>query len=116
MKTTTKLFLSFLLLGSSISCFAQKSDLKEGVNNIPEGRAILIQPHFKNKDHVKGTVAVDFTIDKKGNVISAHANDNATSVKDKEWIRTCEQAVMAAKFNKLKKGSQTQSGTLNFAF
>jgi hypothetical protein len=116
MKTTTKLFLSLLLLGSSVTCFAQKSDLKEGVNNIPEGRNILVQPHFKNKDRVKGIVAVDFTIDKKGNVISAHANDHGTNVKDKEWIRTCEEAVKEAKFSKLKKGSQTQSGTLNFSF
>jgi hypothetical protein len=116
MKTIIKLFLSFLLLGGSLSCFAQKSDLKEYVANIPEGRNIVIQPHFLNKNHVTGKIAIDFVVDKKGNVISATANDKGTTATDKAFVHQCEKAVMAAKFSELKNGSETQKGSVSFAY
>jgi len=116
MKTTIKLFLSFLLLGGSLSCFAQKMPLKEGVNNIPDGRNIVVQPIFNKDDNIKGNITIDFTIDKTGNVISANVDNNGTTITDRVIIHKCELAVKAAKFNTLKTAPDTQQGSLYFSF
>ncbi len=67
-----KIILGLLLLGSILPGFAQKKALTEYVNNIPEGRNILIQPQIHNDGHITGKITIDFTINKKGDVISAH--------------------------------------------
>ena len=116
MKITAKLFLCFLLLGSSLACFAQKMPLKEGVNNIPAGRDILIQPQIKHPENIKGAIMVNFTLDKKGNVISAHSDEKGTTVKDMAFVQSVEKAVKEAKFSALKTAPAEQYGSLNFEF
>jgi hypothetical protein len=112
----TSIIVAFLLLGSVVTGFAQKNSLKEYVSNIPDGRNILIQPHFVNKEHVEGKIAIDFVIDKKGNVISAHINPKHTTIRNRAARAECEQAVKEAKFSELKKGPETQKASLSFAF
>src|ERR1700761_316705 len=113
----TKALLTLLIAGSSLTALAQKSDLKEYVANIPEGRNILIQPHFENKEHVRGRIAIDFTVDKKGNVVSAHADNKRTTATNMAFVHQCEQAVMQAKFSEMKKGGpETQNGSVSFAY
>lgn len=113
----TKLFFTLLIAGSSLTALAQKSDLKEYVANIPEGRNILIQPHFQNKDHVRGRIAIDFTVNRKGDVIAAHANSKKTTAKNMAFVHQCEDAVKQAKFSEMKKGGpENQNGSVSFAY
>jgi hypothetical protein len=116
MKTTAKVLLSCLLIGGSLSCFSQENPSKEYVNHIPAGRNILVQPLFNNEGHITGTITVDFVIDKKGNVTSAHVNHGGTSIRNKVFIHKCEAAVKAAKFNELKTAPATQHGSLSYSF
>ena len=113
----TKALFTLLIAGSSLTAFAQKSDLKEYVANVPEGRNILIQPHFQNKGHVTGRITINFTVDKKGNVIAAHADTKKTTAKNMAFVRQCEDAVKQAKFSEAKKGRpETQNGSVSFAY
>ena len=112
-----KLFFTLLIAGSGFTALAQKSDLKEYTANIPEGRNILIQPHFQNKDHVRGRIAIDFTVDRKGDVIEAHANSKKTTAKNMAFVHQCEDAVKQAKFSPMKKGGrENQNGSVSFAY
>jgi hypothetical protein len=113
----TKILFTLLIAGSTLTAFAQKSDLKEYVADIPEGRNILIQPHFQNKDHVKGRIAINFVVDKKGNVTAAHSDTKKTTAKNEAFVRQCEDAVKQAKFSEAKKGGmETQYGSVSFAY
>ncbi len=116
MKTTTKALFCFLLFGSSLIGFAQQTPSNEFVNHIPAGRNILVQPMFNNESHIAGTITVDFVIDKKGNVISAHVNHGGTSIRNKVFLHKCEEAIKAAKFSELKTAPATQHGSLSYSF
>jgi hypothetical protein len=113
----TKALLTLLIAVSSLTAFAQKSELKEYIANISDGRNILIQPHFQNKDHVTGRIAINFVVDKKGNVIAAHADAKKTTAKNMAFVHQCEDAVKQAKFSGMKKGGpETQNGSVSFAY
>jgi hypothetical protein len=116
MKNPVKSLLILVLAGSTITGFSQRKSTREYVEDIPPGRNILIQPVFKDTPTPKGKVEVDFVIDKKGNVLSAIANGKHTSIRDKAFIGHCEEAVKGAKFSKLKKGPETQHGSLTYTF
>ena len=114
MKTTT--LFTVLIAFSTLTALAQKSDLKEYVANIPDGRNILIQPHFENKEHIRGRVAINFVVDKKGDVISATADKRKTTAKNVAFVHQCEDAVKQAKFSEMKKGPESQKGSVSFAY
>ena len=116
MKTTINVLISCLIIGSSIGGFAQRKPTKEYVANIPEGRNILMQPIFKNEGHIKGKVAINFTINNKGDVIAAHASNNGTTIRNKVFLHRCEEAVKGAKFSALKTAPQSQRGSLAYTF
>jgi len=116
MKTTINVLISCLIIGSSVIGFAQSKPTKEYVTNIPEGRNILMQPIFKNEGHIKGKVAINFTINKKGDVIAAHASRKGTTIRNKVFLHRCEDAVRGAKFSELKTAPQTQRGSLAYTF
>jgi hypothetical protein len=111
-----KIMLGLLLFAAALPCFAQKKPLNEHVNNIPEGRNILIQPQFHNDGHITGKITIDFTINRKGDVISAKVHSRGTTIHNKVFIHKCERAVMDAKFSELKHAPETQHGSLSFAF
>ena len=85
----TKLILTALMLAGALSGFAQKSDLKEYTTDIPQGRNILIQPHFYNKEHVTGKIKIDFVINRKGDVVSASADTKFTTARNMAFVRQC---------------------------
>jgi hypothetical protein len=115
MKKTIRTLLTAVLITGSVSVFADKLPKKEYVN-VPDGRSITMQPSINHLGHAYGTVAINFVMDKKGNVISAHADRKHTTVKDKEFVRKVEEAIMAMKFNKDKHAPDEQRGSLAYSF
>jgi len=111
-----KIILGLLLLCSVLPGFAQKKQLNEYVNNIPDGRNILIQPQFHNDGHITGKITIDFAINRKGDVISAKVHRRGTTIHNKVFIHKCERAVMEAKFSEQKHGPEIQHGSLSFGF
>jgi len=116
MKTLFKSILAVLLLGVTLNASAQRRHDIEFVSNIPQGRNILVQPHLGKDRPFKGKIAIDFTINRKGDVIEAHANRRATTIRNRDYITRLEYAVMEAKFNKIKRGPATQQGRLTYVF
>lgn len=104
-----------LLLAGSLNASAQKLPKKEYVN-IPSGRNIEIQPSINRLGRGHGTVAVDIVINRKGDVISAHANKRYTTVREKNFVRKVEEAVMGMKFNRDRHAPEMQSGSLMYNF
>jgi hypothetical protein len=115
MKTKINLLLSFLFMGSILTASAQKKPTREYVADIPPGRNILIQPMFHDITPVKGKLTIDFSIDKRGNVIMSHANRNST-IKNSAFVHKCEAAVKGAKFSPLQKGDAVQNGSMSYTF
>ena len=111
-----KIILGLLLLISALPGFAQRKSLNEYVTNIPDGRNILIQPQIHNEGHITGNITIDFTINRKGDVISAKVHHKGTTIHNKVFIHKCEKAVSEAKFSELKHGPETQKGSLSFGF
>jgi len=102
-------------MGSALIAPAQKKPTREYVADIPPGRNILIQPMFHDITPVKGRLTINFSIDKKGNVIMAHANRNST-IKNAAFVHKCEAAVKGAKFSPLQKGNGIQNGSMSYTF
>ncbi|WP_299356980.1 hypothetical protein [Mucilaginibacter sp.] len=115
MKKIITTCLTALLIAGSLNLFADKLPKKEYVK-VPDGRSITMQPSINHLGHANGIVAIDFVMDKKGNVISAHADRRHTTVKDKNFVRKVEEAVMAIKFNKDKHAPDEQRGSLAYSF
>ena len=116
MKNLTKALLVMMLLGSIFTASAQKRRDIAYVTDIPEGRNILMQPILGKIRPAKGKIAIGFTIDWKGNVIAAKADPKATTIKNRDLIAKYEQAVLEAKFSKIKKNEPNQHGVLAYNF
>ena len=116
MKHLTKALLVMLLLGSTLTVSAQKKRDIAYVSDIPEGRNILMQPLLGKIRPAKGKISIGFTIDWKGNVIAAKADPRATTIANRDLIAKYEQAIMEAKFSKLKKDEANQHGVLTYNF
>jgi hypothetical protein len=116
MKNLIKPLLVILLITTSLFTFAQRRHDIEFVSNIPEGRNILIQPQLGRDRPFRGKIAIDFTINRRGDVIAAHADRRATTIRNRAYIARFEEAVMGAKFNKLRRGPATQQGRLTYVF
>lgn len=115
MKNSIKTILTAVLLAGSVSLYADKLPKKEYVN-IPEGRSITMQPSINRLGHAYGTVAINFVMNKKGKVISAHADRGHTTVRDKAFVRKVEEAVMAMEFNEDRHAPDVQRGSLAYSF
>ncbi len=105
-----------LLLGSVLTATAQKRRDIAYVSDIPEGRNILMQPMIGKLRPASGKISIGFTIDWKGNVIAAKADPRATTITNRDLIAKYEQAIMEAKFSKLKKDEANQHGVLTYNF
>jgi hypothetical protein len=116
MKSLTKAILVMLLLGSVLTATAQKRRDIAYVSDIPEGRNILMQPMIGKLRPASGKISIGFTIDWKGNVIAAKADPRATTITNRDLIAKYEQAIMEAKFSKLKKDEANQHGVLTYNF
>lgn len=116
MKNLAKALLVMLLLGSIFTASAQKRRDIAYVSDIPEGRNILMQPVIGKLRPASGKIAIGFTIDWQGNVINAKADPRATTITNRGLIAKYEQAVMEAKFSKIKKGEPYQHGRLVYNF
>lgn len=116
MKNLIKHLLAILLITTSLTTFAQRRHDIEFVSDIPEGRNILVQPHLGHDRPFRGKIAIDFTINRKGNVIAAHADRRATTIRNRAYVVHFEEAVMGAKFNKIRRGPVTQQGRLTYVF
>ena len=116
MKNLTKALLVMMLLGSIFTASAQKRRDIAYVSDIPEGRNILMQPMLGKIRPAKGKISIGFTIDWKGNVIAAKADPRATTITNRDLIAKYEQAIMEAKFSKLKKNEANQHGVLTYNF
>ncbi|MES2377295.1 MAG: hypothetical protein V4553_11980 [Bacteroidota bacterium] len=115
MKNSIRTILTALLIAGSVSVFADKLPKKEYVN-VPAGRSITMQPSINHLGHAYGTVAIDFVMNKKGKVISAHADRRHTTVRDRAFVRRVEEAVMAMEFNKDRHAPDMQRGSLAYSF
>ena len=116
MKNLTKALLVMLLLGSTLTVSAQKKRDIAYVSDIPEGRNILMQPLLGKIRPAKGRISIGFTIDWKGNVIAAKADPHETTLTSRDLIAKYEQAVLEAKFSKIKKNEPNQHGRLTYVF
>ncbi len=116
MKNLAKALLVMLLLGSIFTASAQKRRDIAYVADIPEGRNILMQPAIGQLRPASGKISIGFTIDWKGNVIAAKADPKRTTIKSRDLIAKYEQAIMEAKFSKLKKDEANQHGSLTYNF
>ncbi|MCC8425253.1 hypothetical protein [Mucilaginibacter sp. UR6-11] len=115
MKKTIRTLITAALIAGSVSVFADKLPKKEYVK-VPAGRSITMQPSINHLGHAYGTVAIDFVIDKNGNVISATADRRHTTVRDRVFIHKVEEAVMAMKFNKDRHARNEERGSLAYSF
>ena len=116
MKILAKALLALLITASTLTTHAQRRHDIEFVSDIPAGRNILMQPVLGKDRPYKGKIAIDFTINRKGDVIAAKADRRATTIKNRAYVARYEQAVMEAKFNKMKRGPETQHGRLTYSF
>ena len=116
MKKLAKALLVMLLLGSTLTVFAQRKHDIAYVADIPQGRNILVQPVLGKITPAKGKISIGFTIDWMGNVIAAKADPHATTITNRGLIARYEQAVMEAKFSKIKKDEAYQHGRLTYVF
>jgi hypothetical protein len=115
MKKTITIYLTMLLIAGSINTFAAKLPKREYVN-VPTGRSIVMQPSLNHLGHAFGTVAINFVVDKKGNITSATADRRHTTVKNKAFVHKVEEAVMAMKFNKDRHAHDEERGSLAYSF
>ncbi|MGF7082358.1 hypothetical protein [Mucilaginibacter sp. UYCu711] len=115
MKKTIRTILTAVLITASVTVFADKLPKKEYVN-VPAGRSITMQPSINHLGHARGTVTIDFVVNKKGNVLAARADRKHTTVRDKAFVRKVEEAVMAMEFNKDRHAPDEQRGSLAYSF
>lgn len=64
----------------------------------------------------QGTVVVNITVDKNGNVIRAEATPSGSTFQNKELWRAAERAAYKAKFNKAPEAAAEQHGSITYHF
>lgn len=81
-----------------------------------EGRTAekLPRPEYPNEEN--GTVVVNITVDKNGNVIRAEATPSGSTFQNKELWRAAERAAYKAKFNKAPEAAAEQHGSITYHF
>lgn len=81
-----------------------------------KGRNITNTPKVENMTEEKGTVIVDVTIDKYGNVISASPGAQGSTTNSKYLLTKAEQAAKSAKFDTSPTAPLKTSGTITVVF
>lgn len=78
-------------------------------------RQLIVAPHFSKNAHEIGTVVVEITVDKLGNVVEAIANGRGTTTSSSHLKEEARKMALATKFSKNEK-LEEQTGTITIIF
>lgn len=80
------------------------------------GRYFTTRPVLQDDGQTEGRVAVQITVDRRGNVKTATAGVRGTTLSNAALWEKCEQAVLRARLNSAPQGPELQAGTVVFTF
>lgn len=79
-------------------------------------RSFMNKPTVTDENHRTGKVVVDIIVDKHGNVVSASAGGQGTTISDSRLLQRCEDAVKNSKLNESENAPDQQKGKVVFVF
>lgn len=79
-------------------------------------RSFVVPPQIEDKGQLTGKVAVEITVDRDGNIISARAGVRGTTINDQNLWEKCERAIQNAKLNRLEQAPASQRGVIVINF
>jgi len=88
----------------------------DGTSYNLSGRKALALPAPKYDYQVEGTVVVNVTVDRQGNVTEANAPGKGTTATDPNLFRVAREAAMQAKFDVKTDATFVQIGTITYIF
>ncbi len=80
------------------------------------GRKVLDLPRPEYPSQKSGTVVVEVTVDRQGNVIKATAITRGSTIIDTDFFKAAEKAAMKAKFDIKENSQANQIGTITYKF
>lgn len=80
------------------------------------GRYFTSRPTIQDDGQSTGSIAVQITVDRSGNIKSAKAGVRGTTLSNSALWSKCEQSVLKAKLNPIAEGPELQAGTVVFTF
>lgn len=81
-----------------------------------EGRKMTVPPVISDKSQFQGRVIVQIKVDRKGNVISAIAGRQGTTVQNEVLWKKCELAALKSRFTENEDAREEQTGSITFLF
>lgn len=81
-----------------------------------EGRSFIARPSLSDDGQSEGRIAVQITVSRDGNIISAKAGGRGTTIQSASLWKKCEEAARQAKLNSISDGPEIQSGIVIFSF
>ena len=88
----------------------------QGIKFSLTGRRMIQAPKISDQSQETGTVVVDITVDKEGNVTSAIPGGRGTTTTSSLLFRLARESASKAKFNSSTEGADIQKGTITFVF
>lgn len=79
-------------------------------------RSFINQPTVSNVEHLEGRVVVKLTVNRNGDVTSAHAGEKGTTIIDSIILKKCEEAVKQVKITSSNDAPVSQNGLVLFVF
>jgi hypothetical protein len=79
-------------------------------------RRFINQPTVSNVEHLEGRVVVKLTVNRNGDVTSAHADEKGTTIIDSAILKKCEDAVKQVKITSSNEAPLSQNGVVLFVF
>lgn len=88
----------------------------KGVSFTLSGRKLIRTPQISDQSQETGTVVVNITVDKDGNVETAIAGGRGSTTTSAYLFRLAKEAALKAKFNPSPENADIQKGTISFVF
>jgi len=88
----------------------------DGISFSLGGRSALKLPNPEYPPQKTGTVVVEVTVDRNGNVSNARGGVRGSTTNDTELINAAERAARRAKFDVSQKAPAYQTGTITYVF
>jgi hypothetical protein len=88
----------------------------EASHNTLPTRNFIISPTFSNEELVSGKIVINYIVDREGNIIDAHVDQQATTITNELFLKRCEETVKKSKLNFDESAPRVQSGTISCVF
>ncbi len=95
---------------------APVNSVTKGVSYVMNGRKIVKQPVINNLTTEKGTVVVEITINKYGNVVKAEPGGEGTTTTSQYLLTKAKQAAESAAFDSAPTSPLEQKGSITILF